>query len=99
MSIDLRLYIRWRNFGIAMRNTALAIGDNVVPDYQAFAEKLQRAYETLQRIRLYHALPAWLPYRAQIAQRWPKRWLPSSTSVLEWMNGESDADTHEMDQR
>jgi len=83
--------IRWQNFGIATRNTMRAIGENVAPAWRTFSEKLEEAFEALQRCRLYYALPTWLPYRAQIAQRWPKRWLPSSASVIRWMKGESDA--------
>ena len=86
-----RMYIHRRNFGIAMRRMAGAIGDCAVPAWQAFSGKLIIAYEALQRVCLYGALPAWLPYRAQIAQRWPKRWLPSSASVIRLMKGESDA--------
>jgi len=76
-----------------MERLAGVIGDHVAPAFRQFADQCLVAYEKIQRARLYDALPAWLPYRAQIAQRWPKRWLPSSASVLEWMNGESEGNT------
>ena len=90
-----RMYIGWQNVGIAMERMCAAIGDVLAPVFRQFADQCVSLYEKLQRACLYDALPAWLPYRAQIAQRWPKRWLPSSASVIRWMKGESDG----MDQR
>ena len=90
-----RDHIRMQNVLIAFRNMSLVIGECVVPAWRQLKDRITAVYEELQRAGVYHALPTWLPWRREIARRWPQRWLPSSASMMQWMKGE----TNGVDQR
>ena len=75
-----------RNMGKAAMDAFAAME----PAFRQFADHVTALYEDLRRIRFYQQLPAWLPCREQIAQRWPQRWLPSHASMMRWIEGESD---------
>ena len=93
LSTETRCFIKFQNFGIAVRNVVKAVGDAFAamePAFRQFANHVTALYEELRRIRFYQLLPAWLPCREQIAQRWPKWWLPSHHRRVRWIEGEAD---------
>jgi hypothetical protein len=95
LTTETRCFIKFQNLGIAMRNAFNAMGDAIAamaPAFRQFADHMGVLYERLQRIRVYQLLPTWLPYREQIADHWPKWWLPSSASMMRWIEeGGTDA--------